>query len=154
MANRVDLIGYRFPDTRLVVRGIDPAPHPVAKNGRVYNARYWLCDCDCGAANVSVKPSSLYNGNTKSCGCLQREKVRAIGRKYGGRRVGWGLCLFCGQAYERTATQKYCSVECRRGVDRRRRFAPAELQFNLLQLRLGEANEDDNGDRDSRPPVA
>lgn len=36
----------------------------------------WLCRCDCGAM-VAVRSTSLLTGNTKSCGCLQREKARS-----------------------------------------------------------------------------
>jgi hypothetical protein len=32
----------------------------------------WACVCECGN-EVSVKTASLRNGNTKSCGCLQKE---------------------------------------------------------------------------------
>ena len=34
----------------------------------------WLCKCDCGNI-VKVKTAALRNGNTKSCGCLQKEKA-------------------------------------------------------------------------------
>lgn len=34
----------------------------------------WLCKCDCGNL-TKVDSSSLRNGNTKSCGCLQKEKA-------------------------------------------------------------------------------
>jgi len=33
---------------------------------------YWKCRCDCGEEKT-VKQYSLRNGDTKSCGCLQRE---------------------------------------------------------------------------------
>lgn len=33
----------------------------------------WECLCDCGNA-VFVRTGSLTNGNTKSCGCLKRER--------------------------------------------------------------------------------
>lgn len=36
---------------------------------------YWKCKCKCGK-NVSVEGTSLRNGNTKSCGCLQKEKAK------------------------------------------------------------------------------
>jgi hypothetical protein len=40
--------------------------------------RIWLCQCDCGAS-TQVKESSLLEGNTRSCGCLQKSKVRMQG---------------------------------------------------------------------------
>ena len=36
--------------------------------------RYYLCHCDCGKT-VSVRSSDLRTGNTKSCGCLKRERL-------------------------------------------------------------------------------
>ena len=42
------------------------------------NQRYkYECICDCGKL-IQVLRSSLTNGHTKSCGCLQREKVSEI----------------------------------------------------------------------------
>lgn len=35
----------------------------------------WLCQCDCGS-EVTVSGDSLRSGNTQSCGCYQKEKVR------------------------------------------------------------------------------
>jgi hypothetical protein len=49
----------------------------------------WLCLCDCGT-NVIVQSTSLTSGNTKSCGCLQKDISREIGSrlltKHGGFR--------------------------------------------------------------------
>jgi hypothetical protein len=39
----------------------------------------WLCACLCGGRTVATK-QDLLSGNTKSCGCLQREAVRTTGR--------------------------------------------------------------------------
>ena len=36
---------------------------------------YWHCRCDCGN-EIDVSGISLRNGNTKSCGCLQRERAK------------------------------------------------------------------------------
>lgn len=38
----------------------------------------WLCRCDCGRL-VKVCTSKLRSGNTKSCGCLQRDIARSTG---------------------------------------------------------------------------
>lgn len=39
---------------------------------RSFGRVVWLCRCDCGN-EVEVSAHSLRNGNTKSCGCLNRE---------------------------------------------------------------------------------
>lgn len=40
----------------------------------------WLCECSCGQQLI-VRSTSLLTGNTKSCGCLQRESARKVGRR-------------------------------------------------------------------------
>ena len=49
----------------------------IKYTGRVtykhYSLALWLCKCDCGNSLV-VRGSSLRNGNTNSCGCLDDEK--------------------------------------------------------------------------------
>ncbi len=58
-----------------------------AENNTQGNAQ-WVCQCECGSLCV-VLGRSLRSGNTKSCGCLQREKAGKInfieetGNKYG-----------------------------------------------------------------------
>lgn len=46
------------------------------------DATSWECICDCGIAKI-VLASNLKQGHTKSCGCLQRELVKARGTKHG-----------------------------------------------------------------------
>lgn len=59
-----DLTGRNF--TRLTV---------IKKYGlNKHNKITWLCRCECGTEKV-VLGASLMNGKTKSCGCLQKEKV-------------------------------------------------------------------------------
>jgi hypothetical protein len=51
---------------RLTVIGRDPE-----------RPAYAVCTCSCGTAARSYRTDSLRNGNTQSCGCLQRERSRA-----------------------------------------------------------------------------
>lgn len=75
-SNFIDLTGKRF-DRLLVIKRI----------GRCSTGITWLCKCDCGN-EIVVPGSAIRNGNTKSCGCLQREvaalrcKSRAVHGMY------------------------------------------------------------------------
>lgn len=40
----------------------------------------WLCICDCGTRTKPIYEYSLKSGNTKSCGCIQREFAQNKGR--------------------------------------------------------------------------
>ena len=48
----------------------------------------WLCQCECGN-KVSIKTYNLNSGNTKSCGCLQKDRtseaslISLVGNRYG-----------------------------------------------------------------------
>ena len=46
------------------------------------NHLLWKCVCDCGNV-VFVRSTDLKKGNTKSCGCLQREKAAINSWKHG-----------------------------------------------------------------------
>ena len=51
----------------------------------------WLCKCSCGTETI-VKSSRLKNGNTKSCGCTQRELAKEMMLdKHRSRRESLGL---------------------------------------------------------------
>lgn len=58
----IDLAGQRF-GRLIVIKRIDN------KGVRIM----WLCRCDCGN-EATVASVDLRRGNTKSCGCLQKEK--------------------------------------------------------------------------------
>lgn len=48
----------------------------------------WKCKCDCGNI-VDVCSIELVNGDTKSCGCYQKERIREVcGSKLEGQRFG------------------------------------------------------------------
>jgi hypothetical protein len=59
-----DLAGQRFG--RLTVK------HRAEGAGKPH----WLCQCDCGNQCVVIG-ENLRSGNTKSCGCLRKEALRA-----------------------------------------------------------------------------
>ena len=40
----------------------------------------WLCECECGN-KVSVQTDNLKNGNTQSCGCLQKQRTSEVSFK-------------------------------------------------------------------------
>ena len=62
-----DLTGMRFG--RLI------AIEPTKSNKTTLTI--WRCKCDCGKETF-VRSHDLIAGNTKSCGCLQRDKVREL----------------------------------------------------------------------------
>ena len=71
----IDLTGERFG--RLVVLRRDKS-----KSDRVF----WVCKCDCGKT-VSVMGTNLKRGNTKSCGCLNIDRIKERKTTHGGRRT-------------------------------------------------------------------
>lgn len=74
MSSKLDLIGRRFH--KLVV--IAPLPATIRTR--------WLTRCDCGAEKA-VSTIHLTQGKIRSCGCINRERMRVLGRanrKHGG----------------------------------------------------------------------
>lgn len=45
------------------------------------NTQYIICECDCGTIK-KVRKSHLLSGNSKSCGCLQKEKAKELKYKH------------------------------------------------------------------------
>jgi hypothetical protein len=79
----IDLTGQRFgrwtvisrsENFRRVVDGI-----VVCSNAR------WLCKCDCGGERI-VGSYVLIRGDSKSCGCLQKENGSKTGKEYCGEK--------------------------------------------------------------------
>jgi hypothetical protein len=69
--NIIDLTGKRFG--RLIA---------INFHEKRNNRAYWLCKCNCGNEKV-INSGHLRSGNTKSCGCLQKETVSNIRFKHG-----------------------------------------------------------------------
>ena len=71
-----DLTNMKFG--RLTVLGEGPKDE--------YNRRKWWCECSCeDHTRLLVSSAKLLSGNTRSCGCLQRETVAARNSKHGFR---------------------------------------------------------------------
>ncbi|KKM72229.1 hypothetical protein LCGC14_1422620 [marine sediment metagenome] len=72
MSRLIDLTGQKF-ERLLVVKYAGKK-----KSG----ATLWLCVCDCSKEKIIIG-SHLKNGNTKSCGCLQKEIASISHAKHG-----------------------------------------------------------------------
>lgn len=72
MSKVIDLTGQRFGKlTAIRCIGINKNRQSV-----------WRCKCDCGS-EIDVRSSSLRNGDTSSCGCLQRKISKKANTKHG-----------------------------------------------------------------------
>lgn len=79
MAAAIDLIGHTFGRLRVTeLLGVRNRS-PLASRGH----RYWRCECECGN-QIETCSTNLRTGNTKSCGCLQRERVGKNSHLYSG----------------------------------------------------------------------
>ena len=74
-----NLVGKRFE--RLTV---------ISRVGTKWGCATWLCRCDCGS-NTTCTTGNLTTGNSKSCGCLQRERATERLTKHGrhGEKLYW-----------------------------------------------------------------
>lgn len=108
--NFKDLSGQRFG--RLLV---------LYRNGSSKNKKVlWHCRCDCGE-EVDIVSAQLLNGNTQSCGCLQRELLseRQI-LDLSNQRFGKLVAIECKGIKNHKAIWKckcdcgnYCEVPCK-----------------------------------------
>lgn len=71
----LDLTGQRFGRLTVIKRIEDY----VAPKGR--HETRWLCKCDCGN-ETNTTTVSLRSGNTKSCGCYNKERAIEANKKY------------------------------------------------------------------------
>jgi len=73
MPPKVDLTDMKFGRLTAIERSATRRRH----------VSEWVCRCECGKT-LNVSTDKLNSGNTKSCGCLQRDKARARLRTHGG----------------------------------------------------------------------
>lgn len=112
-----DLIGREFSRLRVLGRSAkrEPASGRTARQ-RGWTLPLWECLCDpelggCGKI-VAVTTARLTSGNTESCGCLQRDHAKTIGRKaisHATRKH----CVGCGVLFLGTHKQKYHNRDCK-----------------------------------------
>lgn len=74
-----DLTDKLFGKLQVIAR----LPH----NGKRGEVR-WLCQCECGNMTVAFA-QNLRCGNKKSCGCLQRERIKELNSRRGAENHNW-----------------------------------------------------------------
>lgn len=87
MGKPLDLLNKKF-GRLLVIEKTDKR-----RNGLII----WKCQCDCGNI-IEVQGSSLTNGNTKSCGCLNIDKIKERNHSKTSIKIGnvYGLLTVIG----------------------------------------------------------
>jgi len=68
----IDLKGQRFGRLLVLERC----------ENNYYGRTCWLCKCDCDGKIVKITTKSLRNGDTQSCGCLNKERLFESIKKY------------------------------------------------------------------------
>lgn len=74
---------------------------------------YWLCKCDCGKETI-VSRQSLISGNTRSCGCLQKEYAKNSCKieDMTGKVIGRLTVLRMGEKSKWNGTTWICKCVC------------------------------------------
>lgn len=143
MANHTyrDLTGQSF--------GISTVLH-LADGRSKTGERLWVCHCECGK-EFTCRGSSLTSGNTKSCGCLNQNRL-VVGTIYGrltvqerlpsrqcyGKWYVFYRCLCtCGRTCEiagsrLTAGEAKTCGKCKRTLDLPHKLPLGEASFRLL----------------------
>lgn len=109
MSKLIDLTGQKFG--RLTV--IKMVENVKTKNGK--SKGQCLCECECGNI-IKVPSSTLKSGNTKSCGCLKKEKIQQFENLTGKRFGKLNVVKYSHKEYNKK-TQNYtfyyiCKCDC------------------------------------------
>jgi hypothetical protein len=74
------------------VEALPPERHRHQHRSRNVSLIYWPCQCACGTRRL-VRGDGLRDGTSTNCGCVRREKLRALATKHGMTRsriyVAW-----------------------------------------------------------------
>jgi hypothetical protein len=82
MPKLIDITGQQFG--RLTVLGLS---HRYRRSPRI-SIVHWKCRCTCGN-EMTATSSDLGSGNTQSCGCFMRDRVRETSTTHGHTSGGW-----------------------------------------------------------------
>lgn len=97
--SRKNLVGQKF--NRWTVISFDKISN---------NNTYWICKCECGTQK-SVEQYSLTHGKSKSCGCLNLEKLRGRFIDLTGQKIGkWSV--ICKAENNGKKIYWHCRCEC------------------------------------------
>ena len=96
MGKKIDLSGMKFG--RLTV---------LCENGRKRGEICWKCQCDCGNI-INVSSYSLRIGETKSCGCYQKERTSKANTIHGDAETSlWRRWVHMIDRCERSSCKDY-----------------------------------------------
>ena len=97
-SDKNNLIGQRFG--KLVVsKSLEPHTSPCGTK-----VKMWLCECDCGK-KTKVTHRNLMSGNTKTCGCSQRNDLN-------GKRFGMLTCVEPTKKRKNRSILWKCKCDC------------------------------------------
>ncbi|MEG1502298.1 MAG: hypothetical protein RR370_02805 [Synergistaceae bacterium] len=100
MANILQLEGQKFNKLTVI-------EYTYSKN----KSRYFKCLCDCGET-IIIKGSSIKNGNTKSCGCLNHGEAKKFAESIVGRKVGRLTVVEYAGKSKKGSNQYKCLCDC------------------------------------------
>ena len=125
----IDLVDHRYGRYTVIRRAESKGGHTR-----------WLCRCDCGTEKV-VAGHSLRCGDSKSCGCLQREIAMAKGYAMVTQRSGLyklqpGHCAWCHADYTGRVYQRFCTPDCQSIADNVARSQRNNADLADLELEL------------------
>jgi hypothetical protein len=92
----------------------------------------WECDCSCGTVGVVILGSSLISGNTKSCGCLNKEITK---ERRGPKHQNWNPDREL--VFKNRAVQKTVHSLLRRVLEK-----TGSIKYNKSEIMSGYTNKD------------
>lgn len=115
----------------------------IALSGKnKWGAYLWKCKCGCGE-EIITRGASIVNGDTKSCGCLQREHITKLGKMDKTGRIptathkaniGLGLLNFNQENPEARKTKSAKMVGRKYSAERRKKISDG-LKGNKLSVK-------------------